>query len=108
VNADAFITRQPRGVRVVPVVVVLSFVGDLLAVPAGWPGAVASASLAPYLVVFEPVHGSAPTRATEFPLQDNLLGAVRALGLLLEHVGQADAAAWVQVACDTLALYTPD
>jgi isocitrate/isopropylmalate dehydrogenase len=112
VNADAFTARQLRGAPVVPVVVVLSFVGDLLsdmlAAPVGWVGAVASASLAPSLVVLEPVYGSAPTRATEPPLQVNPLGAVRALGLLLEHVGETDAAAWVQVACDTLALHTPD
>ena len=100
------------GASVAPVVVARSFVGDLLsdllAVPVGWVGAVASASRGPSLAVFEPVHGSAPTRATESPLQVNPLGAVRALGLLLEHVGETDAAAWVQVACDTLALHTPD
>lgn len=112
VNADAFLARLLRGASGAPVVVALSFVGDLLsdllAVPVGWVGAVASASRGPSLAVFEPVHGSAPTRATESPLQVNPLGAVRALGLLLEHVGETDAAAWVQVACDTLALHTPD
>lgn len=71
---------------------------DLCAALAGGLGLAPSANLHPsepqHIGLFEPVHGSAPDIAGKGIA--NPLGAIRSLGLLLQHVGRAAEAASIE------------
>ncbi|MSP60761.1 MAG: 3-isopropylmalate dehydrogenase [Myxococcales bacterium] len=70
---------------------------DLGAVIAGGLGLAASGNIHPGRVsLFEPVHGSAPDIAGKGVA--NPLGAIRSLALLLDHLGEPQAAARVEAA----------
>jgi 3-isopropylmalate dehydrogenase len=73
---------------------------DLGAAVAGGIGLAASANLNPARTgpsMFEPVHGSAPDIAGTG--RANPLGAIRSVAMMLEFLGEADAAARVSKAC---------
>jgi len=79
------------------VVVASNLFGDVLtdiaAVLQGGMGMAASASIAPgsgTTAIFEPVHGSAPDIAGQGLA--NPVGAIWSASLMLEHLGEADAA----------------
>ena len=80
---------------------------DLCAALAGGLGLAPSANLHPavpgHIALFEPVHGSAPDIAGKGVA--NPLGAIRSLGMLLEHLGHAaEAAAIERAAAEVLRL----
>jgi isocitrate/isopropylmalate dehydrogenase len=95
-----------------PVATALSFVGDLLsdllAARAGCVGALASAGLGANLAIFAPVHGTAPDLVAQVPLRANPLGAIRAMAMLLDHVGHREKSRVIREACDHENLRTPD
>ena len=101
-NADAFVAAVVKRPGSFDVVAATSFVGDVLsdlfAALAGGVGTVASVSLSPQCAVFEPVHGTAPHHANVVPAQVNPIGAVRAVGLLLNHLGWHEESARVETA----------
>ncbi len=75
-------------------------ISDLGASLVGGLGLAASANVNPTgLSMFEPVHGSAPKYAGQN--RANPLGAVLTAGLLLEHLGLAAEAGWVEQAART-------
>ncbi len=74
---------------------------DLGGAVAGGVGFAASANLNPDRTgpsMFEPVHGTAPDIVGEG--KANPVAAIVSLGLMLEHLGEAEAAASVAAACD--------
>lgn len=102
VNADAFVASLWRDPSTYDVVCATSFVGDVLsditAAIDGGVGTAPSLSLGPNCAVFEPVHGSAPRRAAEFPPTVDPRGAIRAAAMLLEHLGEDQRAARLRAA----------
>jgi tartrate dehydrogenase/decarboxylase/D-malate dehydrogenase len=98
VLVDALAARMVGEPLSLDVVVASNLFGDVLtdiaAVLQGGMGMAASASIAPGSGtpgVFEPVHGSAPSIAGKGVA--NPLGAVWSASLMLEHLGETDAAA---------------
>jgi tartrate dehydrogenase/decarboxylase/D-malate dehydrogenase len=98
VLVDALAARMVRNPLSLDVVVASNLFGDVLTDIAaelqGGMGMAASASLAPGSGtpgVFEPVHGSAPDIAGQGIA--NPLGAIWSASLMLEHLGETDAAA---------------
>jgi tartrate dehydrogenase/decarboxylase/D-malate dehydrogenase len=98
VLVDALAARMVRDPASLDVVVASNLFGDILtdlaAALQGGMGMAASANLAPGSEapgVFEPVHGSAPDIAGEGIA--NPFGAIWSASLLLEHLGETDAAA---------------
>ena len=72
-------------------------ISDLGASLVGGLGLAASANVNPAgLSMFEPVHGSAPKYAGQN--RANPLGAVLTAALLLEHLGLAEEAGWIEQA----------
>ncbi len=69
-------------------------VSDLLSALAGGLGLAASGNIGDSLSMFEPVHGSAPTIAGTG--RANPLAAIMSAGMLLNHLGQAQAARAVE------------
>ncbi len=97
VLVDALAARMVRDPGSLDVVVASNLFGDILtdvaAAIQGGMGMAASASLAPGsdgLGVFEPVHGSAPDIAGQGIA--NPAGAIWSASLMLEHLGEAEAA----------------
>ncbi len=95
------------------VVVTTNLFGDILSDAAaglvGGLGVAPSANIGPDVAVFEPVHGSAPDIAGQGIA--NPVGAVLSAALLLDHLGERDAARRVEAAVEaTLAagIATPD
>jgi tartrate dehydrogenase/decarboxylase / D-malate dehydrogenase len=98
VLVDALAARMLRNPLSLDVVVASNLFGDVLTDIAaelqGGMGMAASASVAPgsdTTPVFEPVHGSAPDIAGRGIA--NPVGAIWSAALMLEHLGEADAAA---------------
>jgi tartrate dehydrogenase/decarboxylase/D-malate dehydrogenase len=98
VLVDALAARMVRDPGSLDVVVASNLFADILtdlaAAIQGGMGMAASANLAPGTAVpalFEPVHGSAPDIAGQGVA--NPVGALWSASLLLEHVGEHDAAA---------------
>src|SRR4051794_10781206 len=98
VLVDALAARMVADPLSLDVVVASNLFGDVLtdiaAVLQGGMGMAASASVAPGSDtpgVFEPVHGSAPDIAGQ--AKANPIGAIWSASLMLEHLGEADAAA---------------
>jgi tartrate dehydrogenase/decarboxylase / D-malate dehydrogenase len=98
VLVDALAARMLRNPLSLDVVVASNLFGDVLTDIAaelqGGMGMAASASVAPgsgTTAVFEPVHGSAPDIAGRGIA--NPVGAIWSAALMLEHLGEADAAA---------------
>jgi tartrate dehydrogenase/decarboxylase / D-malate dehydrogenase len=105
VLVDALAARMVRNPLSLDVVVASNLFGDVLTDIAaelqGGMGMAASASLAPGSGtpgVFEPVHGSAPDIAGQGVA--NPLGAIWSASLMLDHLGEADAAARVMRAIE--------
>jgi tartrate dehydrogenase/decarboxylase / D-malate dehydrogenase len=97
VLVDALAARMVRDPGSLDVVVASNLFGDILtdiaAAIQGGMGMAASANLAPgsdALGVFEPVHGSAPDIAGQGVA--NPAGAIWSASLMLEHLGEAEAA----------------
>src|SRR5439155_17446673 len=97
VLVDALCTRMVRDPGSLDVVVASNLFGDVLtdlaAALQGGLGMAASASVAPGTGtpgVFEPVHGSAPDIAGQG--KANPIGAIWSASLMLEHLGEEDAA----------------
>jgi tartrate dehydrogenase/decarboxylase/D-malate dehydrogenase len=97
---DALAARMVTNPLSLDVVVASNLFGDVLtdiaAVLQGGMGMAASASVAPgsaTTAIFEPVHGSAPDIAGRGLA--NPLGAIWSASLLLDHLGETDAAARV-------------
>jgi tartrate dehydrogenase/decarboxylase / D-malate dehydrogenase len=95
---DALAARMVSNPLSLDVVVASNLFGDVLtdiaAVLQGGMGMAASASVAPgsgRTAIFEPVHGSAPDIAGKGLA--NPLGAIWSASMMLEHLGEADAAA---------------
>src|SRR5215210_7575219 len=95
---DALAARMVANPLSLDVVVASNLFGDVLtdiaAVLQGGMGMAASASLAPgssSTAIFEPVHGSAPDIAGKGLA--NPFGAIWSASLMLDHLGEADAAA---------------
>jgi tartrate dehydrogenase/decarboxylase/D-malate dehydrogenase len=98
VLVDALAARMVRNPQSLDVVVASNLFGDVLTDIAaelqGGMGMAASASVAPDSdspAVFEPVHGSAPDIAGRGIA--NPVGAIWSASLMLEHLGEAEAAA---------------
>ncbi len=98
VLVDALAARMVRDPLSLDVVVASNLFGDVLTDIAaelqGGMGVAASASVAPGSAapaVFEPVHGSAPDIAGQGVA--NPVGAIWSAALMLEHLGEAEAAA---------------
>jgi tartrate dehydrogenase/decarboxylase/D-malate dehydrogenase len=94
------------------VVVASNLFGDVLtdiaAVLQGGMGMAASASVAPgsgTTAIFEPVHGSAPDIAGQGLA--NPFGAIWSASLMLEHLGEREAAARVMRAIESVAREGP-
>jgi tartrate dehydrogenase/decarboxylase/D-malate dehydrogenase len=105
VLVDALAARMVASPDSLDVVVASNLFGDILtdlaAVLQGGMGMAASASVAPGApgpAVFEPVHGSAPDIAGLGVA--NPLGAIWSASLLLDHVGETEAAARVLAAVE--------
>jgi len=95
---DALAARMVSNPLSLDVVVASNLFGDVLtdiaAVLQGGMGMAASASIAPgsgTTAIFEPVHGSAPDIAGKGLA--NPLGAIWSASLMLDHLGESDAAA---------------
>jgi tartrate dehydrogenase/decarboxylase / D-malate dehydrogenase len=95
---DALAARMVSSPLSLDVVVASNLFGDVLtdiaAVLQGGMGMAASASIAPgsdTTAIFEPVHGSAPDIAGQGLA--NPLGAIWSASLMLDHLGETDAAA---------------
>ncbi len=106
--------RRPRGTDLSPspesldVVVASNLFGDILTdlggALQGSLGLPASANLNPerrHPSMFEPVHGSAPRRAGQNAA--NPMAAVWAIALMLDHLGEGEAAGLVMAALQTVA-----
>ena len=108
VLVDALCTRIVRDPGSLDVVVASNLFGDILtdlaAAIQGGMGMAASANVAPGTDgvpgVFEPVHGSAPDIAGRGIA--NPAGAIWSASLMLEHLGEADAAARVMGALEAV------
>jgi tartrate dehydrogenase/decarboxylase/D-malate dehydrogenase len=105
---DALAARMVSDPASLDVVVASNLFGDILtdlaAVLQGGMGMAASASVAPGSGtpgIFEPVHGSAPDIAGQGIA--NPFGAIWSAALMLEHLGEADAAARVMSALEAVA-----
>ena len=106
VLVDALAARMVSDPSSLDVVVASNLFGDILtdlaAVLQGGMGMAASASVAPGSDspgIFEPVHGSAPDIAGRGIA--NPLGAIWSASLMLDHLGEPDAAARVMRAIET-------
>jgi tartrate dehydrogenase/decarboxylase/D-malate dehydrogenase len=107
VLVDALAARMVSSPGSLDVVVASNLFGDILtdlaAVLQGGMGMAASASSAPGTdtpAMFEPVHGSAPDIAGQGIA--NPLGAIWSASLMLEHLGEADAAKRVMEAVEAV------
>jgi len=107
VLVDALAARMVRNPLSLDVVVASNLFGDVLTDIAaelqGGMGVAASASLAPGTDtpgVFEPVHGSAPDIAGKGVA--NPVGAIWSGALMLEHLGEAEAARGVMAALESV------
>jgi tartrate dehydrogenase/decarboxylase/D-malate dehydrogenase len=107
VLVDALAARMVSNPGSLDVVVASNLFGDILtdlaAVLQGGMGMAASASVAPGSDapgIFEPVHGSAPDIAGRGIA--NPLGAIWSAALMLEHLGEADAARRVLAAIESV------
>ena len=109
VLVDALAARMVRDPLSLDVVVASNLFGDVLtdiaAVVQGGMGMAASASVAPGsgnrpVGIFEPVHGSAPDIAGRGIA--NPLGAIWSAALMLEHLGELDAATRVMRAVESV------
>jgi tartrate dehydrogenase/decarboxylase/D-malate dehydrogenase len=107
VLVDALAARMVSSPGSLDVVVASNLFGDILtdlaAVLQGGMGMAASASVAPGATgpaVFEPVHGSAPDIAGQGIA--NPLGAIWSASLMLDHLGEADAAQRVMGAVESV------
>ena len=105
VLVDALAARMVRNPGSLDVVVASNLFGDILtdlaAAIQGGMGMAASANVAPgseVLGLFEPVHGSAPDIAGQGI--GNPAGAIWSATLLLEHLGEADAARTLMTALE--------
>ncbi|MEJ2600939.1 MAG: isocitrate/isopropylmalate dehydrogenase family protein [Anaerolineales bacterium] len=110
---DAMAMRLVRDPERFDVILTTNLFGDILSDEAsalvGGLGVTPSANLGERIAVFEPVHGSAPDIAGRGVA--NPAGAILSAAMLLEHIGEADAADRVQAAvARTLAegVLTPD
>jgi tartrate dehydrogenase/decarboxylase/D-malate dehydrogenase len=104
---DALAARMVANPLSLDVVVASNLFGDVLtdiaAVLQGGMGMAASASIAPgsgTTAIFEPVHGSAPDIAGQGLA--NPIGAVWSAALMLDHLGETDAAARVLAAVEAV------
>jgi tartrate dehydrogenase/decarboxylase / D-malate dehydrogenase len=104
---DALAARMVSNPLSLDVVVASNLFGDVLtdiaAVLQGGMGMAASASVAPgsgTTAIFEPVHGSAPDIAGKGLA--NPLGAIWSASMMLEHLGEADAAAGLMRAVEAV------
>ena len=104
---DALAARMVSNPLSLDVVVASNLFGDVLtdiaAVLQGGMGMAASASIAPgsgTTAIFEPVHGSAPDIAGKGLA--NPVGAIWSASLLLDHLGETDAAARVMRAVEAV------
>jgi tartrate dehydrogenase/decarboxylase/D-malate dehydrogenase len=104
---DALAARMVSNPLSLDVVVASNLFGDVLtdiaAVLQGGMGMAASASIAPgsdTTAIFEPVHGSAPDIAGKGLA--NPIGAIWSASLMLEHLGEADAAARLMHAIEAI------
>lgn len=109
---DALAARMVSNPLSLDVVVASNLFGDVLtdiaAVLQGGMGMAASASVAPgsgTTAIFEPVHGSAPDIAGRGLA--NPFGAIWSAALMLEHVGEADAAERLMRALEAVAKEGP-
>ena len=107
VLVDALAARMVRDPGSLDVVVASNLFGDILtdlaAAIQGGMGMAASANLAPggdVPGVFEPVHGSAPDIAGQGVA--NPAGAIWSASLMLEHLGEKEAAGVVMEALETV------
>jgi tartrate dehydrogenase/decarboxylase/D-malate dehydrogenase len=107
VLVDALAARMVSSPGSLDVIVASNLFGDILtdlaAVLQGGMGMAASASSAPGTdtpAMFEPVHGSAPDIAGQGIA--NPLGAIWSASLMLEHLGEADAAKRVMEAVEAV------
>jgi tartrate dehydrogenase/decarboxylase/D-malate dehydrogenase len=112
VLVDALAARMVRSPQSLDVVVASNLFGDVLTDIAaelqGGMGMAASASVAPGTktpAIFEPVHGSAPDIAGEGVA--NPVGAIWSASLLLDHLGEPDAAARLMSALETVCGHGP-
>jgi tartrate dehydrogenase/decarboxylase/D-malate dehydrogenase len=104
---DALAARMVSNPLSLDVVVASNLFGDVLtdiaAVIQGGMGMAASASVAPgsgTTAIFEPVHGSAPDIAGQGLA--NPIGAIWSASMLLDHVGEHDAAARLMTAVEAV------
>ena len=104
---DALAARMISSPLSLDVVVASNLFGDVLtdiaAVLQGGMGMAASASIAPgsgTTAIFEPVHGSAPDIAGRGLA--NPIGAIWSASLMLDHLGEADAAARLMAAVERI------
>ena len=104
---DALAARMVSSPLSLDVVVASNLFGDVLtdiaAAIQGGMGMAASASIAPgsaTTAIFEPVHGSAPDIAGKGLA--NPVGAIWSAALMLDHLGEADAAAGLMRAVETV------
>lgn len=107
VLVDALAARMVRSPESLDVVVASNLFGDILtdlaAAIQGGMGMAASANVAPGSDapgLFEPVHGSAPDIAGQGV--GNPAGAIWSAALMLEHLGEREAAARVMAALETV------
>ncbi len=107
VLVDALAARMVTSPGSLDVVVASNLFGDILtdlaAVLQGGMGMAASASIAPGSdgpALFEPVHGSAPDIAGQGIA--NPLGAIWSASLMLDHLGEAEAAAQLMRAIESV------
>ncbi len=112
VLVDALAARMVRDPASLDVVVASNLFGDILtdlaAAMQGGMGMAASANLAPGVAapgVFEPVHGSAPDIAGQGVA--NPAGAIWSASLMLEHLGEDDAAARIMGALEKVCAEGP-
>jgi tartrate dehydrogenase/decarboxylase / D-malate dehydrogenase len=105
VLVDALAARMVSNPASLDVVVASNLFGDILtdlaAVLQGGMGMAASASLgAERVAMFEPVHGSAPDIAGQGIA--NPLGAIWSASLMLDHLGEGDAAQRLMAAIESV------
>lgn len=111
-HVDALSARFVLAPHLLDVVVASNLFGDILTdlggAPQGSLGLPASANINPsgqYPSMFEPVHGSAPGRAGKGTA--NPMAAVWAASMLLEQLGELEAAAIVMTALERIAREGP-
>jgi homoisocitrate dehydrogenase len=97
---DAMALRLARDPEAFDVIVTTNLFGDILSDEAsavmGGLGVAPSANVGERVAVFEPVHGSAPDIAGQGLA--NPIGAILSAGMLLDHIGQSEAARRVRAA----------